>query len=496
MPALMPALELSALAALIDSALGAIPRDEREPHRPKQPNQSKRPVRIVLGYSGGLDSELLACALGEFAKRHPAIQCIAAHVHHGLSPNADAWACHCQNRAAHYGLQFQELRVTLARDKGLSLEAEARDKRYQALLSLLGPGDVLLTAHHEDDQLETLLLALKRGQGPKGLAAMGLVQPLTLANSEDAAKRWQLRPFLGLSRSDMEQTVEALGLVHIEDESNSDTRFDRNFLRHEIIPLLKQRWPAFAQTSARSAALCASQQQLLDAEMRKRLEPMLQRDGSLRLCLTALAEQEPLWQEQLLRGFIELRGLPLPSQLQLQDALKQLLGAREDAAVHLRFQGLELRRFQGCAYALAPALPPVLADATVKCPSPVSVTFSALKQGIALADGRRLWLEPAAPGEPGLSDMAGDTELQIVFGLPGSTRTRPHHRDKGRELKKVWQELGVPPWERATVPMLILGQSVNTDISASGQLLAAAGLWLEKSALAKPGDTAWRLCLA
>ncbi|QSX41875.1 tRNA lysidine(34) synthetase TilS [Shewanella cyperi] len=492
MPALMPALQLSALSALIDSALGAIPQDESEPHL------SKRPVRIVLGYSGGLDSELLACALGDFAKRHPDIQCIAAHVHHGLSPNADAWASHCQNSAAHYGLQFQELRVTLARDKGLSLEAEARDKRYRALLSLLGPGDVLLTAHHEDDQLETLLLALKRGQGPKGLAAMGLVQPLTLANSEDAANCWQLRPFLGLSRSDMEQTVEALGLVHIEDESNSDTRFDRNFLRHEIIPLLKQRWPAFAQTSARSAALCASQQQLLDAEMRKRLEPMLQRDGSLRLCLTALAEQEPLWQEQLLRGFIELNGLPLPSQLQLQDALKQLLGAREDAAVHLRFQGLELRRFQGCAYALAPALPPVLANATLDDVSsaPVAVTFSALKQGIALADGRRLWLEPATPGEPGLSDMAGETELQIVFGLPGSTRTRPHHREKGRELKKVWQELGVPPWERASVPMLMLGLSVNTDISASGQLLAAAGLWLEKSALAKPGDIAWRLCLA
>lgn len=127
------------------------------------------PSKLVLGYSGGLDSELMACALSHYAKKHPGTQCLLVHVHHGLSPNADTWARHCEHRAARYELEFVLEKVRVKQGARLSLEAEARSARYAALMAHLAEGDVLLTAHHQDDQLETVLLALARGLDRKSV---------------------------------------------------------------------------------------------------------------------------------------------------------------------------------------------------------------------------------------------------------------------------------------------------------------------------------------
>ena len=133
---------------------------------------TKPAMKLVLAYSGGVDSEVLAYGLSRFAKAHPEYQYLLVHVHHGLSGNAGVWQAHCERRAHDYGLPIAVKSVTVASGARISLEAAAREARYDALLSELAPGDILLTAHHQDDQLETLLLALKRGLGPKGLAAM------------------------------------------------------------------------------------------------------------------------------------------------------------------------------------------------------------------------------------------------------------------------------------------------------------------------------------
>ncbi|MCL1162659.1 tRNA lysidine(34) synthetase TilS [Shewanella chilikensis] len=483
---------------------------------------------LWLGYSGGMDSELLAYTLACFRETHPntPYQISLVHVHHGLSRNADAWAAHCRQRAEHYGLNFVLRKVQLELGPRVSIEAEARRARYQAIAELLNPGDILLTAHHQDDQLETLLLALKRGQGPKGLAAMGQAQHLAQTPREESAPCWQLRPMLDSSRAQIEQAVASLELPYINDESNQDTQYDRNFLRAEVIPVLKQRWPSIATTASRSAALCAEQQLLLDEVSAEKLQPLLCRcrfSGVRVLDSAGLKVLSPQWQAQLLRQFIQMQRLPLPAQVQLQQALAQLIDAREDAQLELSFKGLLLKRYGQQIYAMAPlpgaafqlldGVGSVEVDVAAK-PSKLTLStkqLQALSQGQSLSVGltspwQRLELTladsgprvalaqvmaplmaslsaplmasiPASQGtkvQP--SDVAAAPEL--VMGLKGSYRCQPHNRDKGRELKKLWHELGVPPWLRDRVPLLM----------QNGRLLALAGGFVERSALASGAE--------
>ncbi|WP_368873403.1 tRNA lysidine(34) synthetase TilS [Shewanella algae] len=474
---------------------------------------------LWLGYSGGMDSELLAYTLARFRQTHPKTpyQISLVHVHHGLSCNADAWAAHCRQRAEHYGLNFVLRKVQLQLGPRVSIEAEARRARYQAIAELLNPGDILLTAHHQDDQLETLLLALKRGQGPKGLAAMGQAQHLALISRAEGAPCWQLRPMLDSSRAQIEQAVASLELPYINDESNQDTQYDRNFLRAEVIPVLKQRWPSIATTASRSAALCAEQQLLLDEVSTEKLQPLLGRcrfSGVRVLDSAGLKVLSPQWQAQLLRQFIQMQRLPLPAQVQLQQALAQLLDAREDAQLELSFKGLLLKRYGQQIYAMAP-LPGAafqlldgvgsVEDVAAKN-SKLTLSqkqLQALSQGQSLSVGltspwQRLELTLADSGprvalaqvmaplmaslsasqgaKVQVSDVAAAPEL--VLGLKGSYRCQPHNRDKGRELKKLWHELGVPPWLRDRVPLLM----------QNGRLLALAGGFVERSALASGSE--------
>ncbi|WP_052658108.1 tRNA lysidine(34) synthetase TilS [Shewanella algae] len=486
---------------------------------------------LWLGYSGGMDSELLAYTLARFRETHPKTpyQVSLVHVHHGLSRNADAWAAHCRQRAEHYGLNFVLRKVQLELGPRVSIEAEARRARYQAIAEQLNPGDILLTAHHQDDQLETLLLALKRGQGPKGLAAMGQAQHLALISRAEGAPCWQLRPMLDSSRAQIEQAVASLELPYINDESNQDTQYDRNFLRAEVIPVLKQRWPSIATTASRSAALCAEQQLLLDEVSAEKLQPLLGRcrfSGVRVLDSAGLKVLSPQWQAQLLRQFIQMQRLPLPAQVQLQQALAQLLDAREDAQLELSFKGLLLKRYGQQIYAMAP-LPGAafqlldgvgsVEDVAAKN-SKLTLSqkqLQALSQGQSLSVGltspwQRLELTLAdsgprvalaqvmapqlaplmaslsAPLLTSLSASLGakvqpsDTAVapELVMGLKGSYRCQPHNRDKGRELKKLWHELGVPPWLRDRVPLLM----------QNGRLLALAGGFVERSALASGAE--------
>ncbi|HDS1199199.1 TPA: tRNA lysidine(34) synthetase TilS [Shewanella algae] len=496
---------------------------------------------LWLGYSGGMDSELLAYTLARFRETHPKTpyQISLVHVHHGLSRNADAWAAHCRQRAEHYGLNFVLRKVQLELGPRVSIEAEARRARYQAIAELLNPGDILLTAHHQDDQLETLLLALKRGQGPKGLAAMGQAQHLALISKAESslaqtsraesAPCWQLRPMLDSSRAQVEQAVASLKLPYINDESNQDTQYDRNFLRAEVIPVLKQRWPSIATTASRSAALCAEQQLLLDEVSAEKLQPLLCRcrfSGVRVLDSAGLKVLSPQWQAQLLRQFIQMQRLPLPAQVQLQQALAQLLDAREDAQLELSFKGLLLKRYGQQIYAMAP-LPGAAfqlldgAGATEDLAATPSKLTLSQKQLQALSQGQSLSVGLAAPWQrleltladsgprvalaqvmapqlaplmaslsaPLLTSLSAslgakvqpsDTAAapELVMGLKGSYRCQPHNRDKGRELKKLWHELGVPPWLRDRVPLLM----------QNGRLLALAGGFVERSALASGSE--------
>ncbi|MBE7215159.1 tRNA lysidine(34) synthetase TilS [Shewanella benthica] len=432
----------------------------------------KRGAKLVLAYSGGVDSELLALGLSEFAREHHEYRYLLVHVHHGLSDNADVWVSHCESRAGVYGVPISIKRVVVDTGPRKSIEAEARNARYDAIKSMMEPGDLLLTGHHLDDQLETVLLALKRGLGPKGLSAMGNTQVF------DGDKQL-IRPLLSISRELIEAKAKAVGLIHINDESNSDDKYDRNFLRLEIIPRLKARWGAIATTASRSAFLCAQQQAVIDEEVSKRLPVFISsKTGVGSLDLGLLGAQSTNWQSLLFRGFIEKLGFAPPSQSQLAQALSQLLTARRDAKVELRLGDLLIRRYQGHAFLGS------VTDETDESPIQqcIEVDTSSLldkdaEVSISLSKRNKLSITKVS-----LSDRVrlpdSSQRVSICFSVKGSTRCHPVNRDKARELKKLWQEYGIPPWERARVPCIFYGE----------QLVCAVGYWIETGFLCEQDE--------
>ncbi|WP_137226568.1 tRNA lysidine(34) synthetase TilS [Shewanella sp. MEBiC00475] len=438
--------------------------------------------KLVLAYSGGVDSEVLAYGLSVFAQKHPHIACLLIHVHHGLSANADTWVQHCVTRAGHYQLPLQVERVNVDKGPRQSLEAQARDARYQAFDRYLNPGDILLTAHHQDDQLETLLLALKRGQGPKGLAAMGVMQAYK--------QSWLLRPLLSISRDQIEQFAVEYHLTHIEDESNQDNSYDRNFLRLDIIPRLKQRWPSIATTAARSAALCAEQQHIVDDEVSHRLPQwlVLARDvnalmtESSGFTLTDFGQLSAAWQALLFRGYLIHCGVSLPSQAQLQQILSQLLAAKDDANMSIQWGEYHVKRFARVAY--------VLKNSELETPpsSQLTADFISLVNGditdmmCEIGQHQYHLSQQTSVDIPLLALPPTISNITICFGAVGSIKCYPQfassQRQKPRELKKLWQECNIPPWRRQQIPLVFYD-----DV-----LVAAIGLWIDKRYLAQAGQ--------
>ena len=450
-------MELNQLIEQLDESLQALPEN---------PERS-----IVLGYSGGVDSEVLAFVLAEYAKQHPSIKVKLIYVHHGLSVNADDWQQHCQEQAEQYQLSFIAKQVEVEQGARKSLEAEARKVRYQAFKKEMYIGDVLLTAHHQDDQLETLLLALKRGQGPKGLGAMAEQQPLD-------GGFWQLRPLLNFTKQQIIDFAAHYKLKHIEDESNQDTQFERNFLRQDIIPLLKQRWPAIALTASRSAELCTEQQQLLNEISQEKVAEFIQTSkyANRVFNLHGFYELSPAWQRQLFRTFLDIEQLPIPSKVQLDEILKQLLYAKEDAQVNIKVSGLVVRRFKQQIFCWrthqndATDLKELIIDiAQILSTDTKRVNLSAREQlSIKLIDKSIL-----ASGYAGVRLPDQQETVSVRFSLSGNYLCYPHFRHKPRKLNKLWQELQVPPWIRRRIPLIFYNE----------KLVAAAGLWVEKSAL-------------
>lgn len=423
-------------------------------------------AKLVLAYSGGVDSQVLAVGLAEYAQSHPEFNYLLVHVHHGLSANAAQWVKHCETMATQYDLPIKVKPVKVEAGPRVSIEAAARDARYAALTQELSAGDLLLTAHHQDDQLETLLLALKRGLGPKGLAAMGQVQVF-------AEHAYLVRPLLDVQRQEIEEYARLHDIAHIEDESNQDNRFDRNFLRLDVIPALKARWPAIAATASRSAQLCAEQQALIDDEVGARLPGMvvnMPNVGRPVLDLRLLAQQSELWRAQLLRGFIDALGFAMPSSAQLKQLLSQLLAAKADAKVEIRLKPMVLRRFRHHLYI----------DKYEPSPKLMSIKIAINDSASQHWDiAKNIQLSASMCNEGVRLRLPQSNELvSIRFGAPGAARCHPHFRDKGRELKKLWQELEVPPWLRDQVPLIYFND----------KLVAAVGYWVEKRFLASEED--------
>lgn len=394
--------------------------------------------QFLVAFSGGLDSTVLLHQLVCWRQQEPSISLRAVHIHHGISQNADSWVAHCQRLCTQWQVPLVVERVTLVQN-GLGLEAEARTARYQAFREALIPGEVLLTAQHLDDQSETLLLALKRGSGPAGLSAMP-----TYAAFGDTQL---IRPLLHETRAALQHWAQTYALTWIEDESNQDDAYDRNFLRLRVLPLLNARWPHFAEASARSAALCAEQEQLLDELLADELARLRTDAGTLTIepMMTMSAPKRAA----ILRRWLAWHGAPMPSRETIARVWQEVALAREDATPCLRLGNFEVRRYQQQLWwvkALEGQTESVLewADRTMPLVLP----------------GELGQLHCAAGGD--IRPPRADEPVSVRFKAPGMLHIVGRHG--GRKLKKIWQELGVPPWLRDTTPLLFYGETLITAV--------------------------------
>jgi tRNA(Ile)-lysidine synthase len=414
-----------------------------------------RRYRVAL--SGGLDSSVLLHALAAERSILPGAL-TAVHVHHGLHPDADSWQAACENTCRELSVPLESWRVVVSPGKGESLEATAREQRYTAFRGLMQPGDALLLAHHADDQAETFLLQALRGAGVRGLAAM--------PERAEFEGGLLLRPLLVFTRADLERWARDRGLRWNEDPSNADREFDRNYLRHEVMPALQRRWPAAAHTLSRAARHSAEAEAVVQVLA---AEDWQHYGAGQTLPVRALAELSEPRARQLLRHWIHLRGLALPPSAKLGEILLQAQAA-EDRNPCVDWQGAEVRRYGDQLFALRP-LPAAPAEFQLRPGS-----FEDLGQGLGA-----LGLVPVA-GEGIRAALCGPAGLRVAFRSGGES-CRPAGRAHDRPLKKWLQEMHVFPWLRDRLPLVYSGE----------ELLAVAGLFACEPYAARPGEAGLRI---
>lgn len=416
--------------------------DHLAPHVPK----ISAAGHCYLGYSGGLDSHVLLHAL---VKLLGAESITAVHINHQLSGNADAWLQHCQSCCDELCVSMVTETVTVE-NSGQGLEQAAREARYSIFEKLLMPSDLMLLAHHADDQVETVLYRLLRGSGPKGLA--GMPQARSLGEGE------LLRPLLSYTRAELEEYAKAEGLNWIEDESNEDLSFDRNFLRKKVVPVIAERWPDYPARVAHSAALCGETDQLAEVLAAQDLIAVYERPERIgwSIALEPMMTLDVSRQGNLLRHWAGQHQLPQPGHRIVDTVLHELLPARQDAEPLVSWAGVQLRRFHRRLYLL-----PVDVDTPDQLPE--SLTWKT-SENLVLPDNSQLF----TTAEPGRGLRLVEGSVVDVRFRSGGERCTPVGRNGSNTLKKLFQEYGLEPWLRHRVPLIYL----------KGQLAAVGDLWV------------------
>ncbi len=407
-------------------------------------------VRCAVAWSGGLDSTVLMHLMVALRRLHPRhLQLRALHVDHHLQPAATQFRAHCRTLAREWRVPLTILDVKVGTGRGVSTEEAARDARYAAWKAALAPGETLLLAQHADDQAETLLLALLRGAGPAGLAAMPRVATLGAGRL--------LRPLLGLSRDALLNHAGQHALTWVEDPSNQQQRFDRNYLRAEVVPRLRARWPALAQTLSRSARHCGAVAASLVEVSARDLEAASDGAG---LDATVLRRWPPARQQDVLRAWFARAGWRSPETRHLEQ-IRKMLNARADAHPLLQLPDTTVRVQEARLLFDAPR------SASPKPHRPEAWRW---RRALRLPEGE-IAVSRDAHGDLDLSRLPESLTVHVPATAPG----------RGRSLRKLLQELAVPRWERERLPLLYSGDGAK--------LLAIADLWLHPAVQAGPGSS-------
>lgn len=409
---------------------------------------------LAVAYSGGLDSAALLHLANTYASAN-GIALFAFHIHHGLSPNADSWLTHCESECTRMGIKFDARRITLEGVDKDGTEQAARVGRYAALgeLCRVHHVPVLLTAHHLDDQAETILLQMLRGSGMAGLSGMDRANtaPDLLGDPDLMIGR----PLLEVPRTALEQFVARCDIRHVVDESNADVRYARNALRHNVMPVLGEFFPGFQRRIVRTARHAQSAHRLLNDLARQDFAVCCEGEC---IRIDSLVQFNTDRIDNILRYWFALRGVRMPSTAWLSEMREQLLGAREDAQLRVTHADCEIRRHHGRIF-----MTPRRADSAAILP--VAFRWQGERQ-IDLPDyAGTLYFDMVEQG----IDPAWLREQNLVMRYRhGGEKLKPAQNRPTKSLKHHYQALNIPAWERQRLPLITVGNG----------LLFAAGIGL------------------
>jgi tRNA(Ile)-lysidine synthase len=414
---------------------------------------------LMVALSGGLDSTVLLAALAADRDASRPTPLRAVHVDHGLHADSARWSAHCSRLAAALEVPFEQASVDARPGRGESPEAAARAARYALLAERLMPGEVLLTAHHADDQLESILLQWLRGGGVRAVAGMRAAGRF--------AAGWHARPLLGFTREELQAWALQSRLQWLSDPSNLDPRFDRNYLRLEVLPVLRRRWPAAARTAGRVAAQ-ASEMLEMEAGI-ARADLALAADGRA-LSLERLEILPAARQRWVLRAWLRALGLPVPGVATLASAMRDMSVAASDRVPCTNWPGARLYRYRNRLYA----------EPEASCAA--RLREGEWPQGSSFDLGELGTLEFVPAAGDGLDRARLPAVLEVTSRAQGEQFV-PAGGTSGRPLRKWLQERGVLPWRRSQLPVVRSGR----EIVAVGDLACA-----DRYA-ARPGQPSWAI---
>ncbi len=416
-------------------------------------NQGNNPGHIYIGYSGGVDSHVLLHLCASITAIKDKI--IAVYVHHGLQAEAELWARHCKKIAEGLGVDFKVLRVNALPSQGESPEEAARNARYTALKLLIDTDDVLMVAQHRDDQLETVLLQLFRGSGLRGLSAM--------PESAAFGRGLMLRPLLNIAKPAIDDYAQKHALSWVNDPSNLSNDYDRNFLRNAVLPLLKQRWPACDKTVARSARHCADAQVMV-SEHAEALFRGVFNEVDKTLCIRKLMSCKATEQALIIRRWFQILQLKMPAQAFIERLQTDVILAREDREPELSGQGYCVRRYRDKLYCLKVVTPEIVSENI----------WSAEQNSIKVSENQTLFWHLSSVG---IDRTQWQKAIIIVRTRSGGEKISLPGRQGRHALKKLFQEAGIPPWERDAIPLVYL----DDKLVAVGDLWISAEFYSEQA---------------
>lgn len=411
-----------------------------------------------IALSGGLDSVVLLSLCYEIRKLFP-ISLRVIHVNHGFSIHAEQWAEKCANLCKEYSIDYSVHSIKRINHQG-NLEEVARNVRYQLFASLLADEDILLTAHHQDDQAETLFIQLLRGSGPKGLSAMPVMKSF--------ARGFHARPLLNFSRQLLKDYADQKKLNWIEDESNQNIKLTRNLIRHEIMPIIKTHFPHAVSAFSRSAKHCAELQHLLEDYVIAEWSSF-QGSEQATLSVAKLRTLPVAKQKLILRTWILSGGFKLPDYKKLNTIQQQMIGARWDKNPEIHWDNVILRRYRDNLY-----LTHAADDAVI-----IQNYHWSLPQD--------LYLDQVGLLQATLSSNKGlhhdIREVTICFRQGGEIIDLP--KRGRRRLKQLFQEWGIKPWERQKIPLIYF----------EGQLIAILGYYMHPDYITQDGELGYQITL-